>query len=369
MPPISLLIKPSSGNCNLRCKYCFYYDITKNRDIPSYGFMEYETLENVVKKTLDYADEICTFVYQGGEPTLRGLDFFEKSIELEKKYNKKNVSISHALQTNGYGIDKKWAKFFKENNFLVGVSLDGNKATHDEYRKDSKGSGTFYRVMDNINLLKKYNVDFNILTVVNSKTVKQIESIYKFYKKNDLRYLQFIPCLDPLENEPGQTEYSIKPKEYGEFLIKLFDLWYEDLKRGDQPYIRTFENYIAILLGYRAEACDQTGVCNKQYVVEADGEVYPCDFYVLDKYKLGNFNKSNIEEIDDNRRRIGFIEYSLNDHNNCKECSYFNICRGGCRRHRVEVEKNNNLNYFCESYKMFFNHALGKMINIAETIK
>ena len=143
MPPINLLIKPASGNCNLRCKYCFYKDVAKNREKESYGFMSEETLSKVLEKSLAYAERECVIAYQGGEPTLIGLDFFKKSLEYEKLHNINNVKIVHAIQTNGYTLNKEWVKFFKENNFLVGISLDGNKATHDEYRKNLKEEGTF----------------------------------------------------------------------------------------------------------------------------------------------------------------------------------------------------------------------------------
>lgn len=370
MPPINLLIKPASGNCNLRCKYCFYKDVAKNREKESYGFMSEETLSKVLEKSLAYAEGECVIAYQGGEPTLIGLDFFKKSLEYEKLHNINNVKIVHAIQTNGYTLNKEWVKFFKENNFLVGISLDGNKATHDEYRKNLKEEGTFYRVLEGINLLKKYEVDFNILTVVNSKTVNEIEKIYKFYRKNNLNFMQFIPCLDKLNKNPGEDVYSITPKEYGDFLNKLFDLWFEDFKKGNEPYIRTFDNYLAIILGYLPEACEHRGICNKQYIIESDGEVYPCDFYVLDKYKLGNLNFNSINEIDNKRMDIKFIEHSMIETKQCKSCNYFKLCRGGCKRNRVEFNNSGNyINYFCQSYKMFFEYSLDRLISVANFIK
>lgn len=369
MPHINLLVKPSSGNCNMRCQYCFYYDITNNREQASYGFMSEETLEQMIKKALAYAEGECTIAYQGGEPTLAGLSFFKKSLEFEEKYNVNRVIIHHALQTNGWLITEEWAEFLADNHFLVGVSLDGSKDTHNAYRRDAKGDGTFFDILKTIDLLNKYKVEFNILTVVNRRTGMKIRKIYQFYKKNRLDYLQFIPCLDPLGEEQGSREYSLTAEIYGQFLKDLFDLWYGDLLNGEQPYIRQFENYIAILMGHRPEACDQSGVCNYQYVVEADGEVYPCDFFVLDGYKLGNLNTCGIGEIDARRHEIGFLEYSLTDHDSCKVCQYYTVCRGGCRRHRITEEPDgNHRNVFCESYRMFFEHALDRMIHIAKQL-
>lgn len=367
MPPINVLIKPASGNCNLRCEYCFYYDTMSKRDQPSYGFMTEDTLEAMMKRIFAYAEGECTIAYQGGEPTLIGLPFFRKSIELQKKYNVNHIKVYNALQTNGYYTDKEWAEFFIENDFLIGVSLDGGPKVHDRYRKNAKGEGSFYKIMENIELFKKTGVTFNILSVVNGKTAPQIEKTYAFYKKNGLNYLQFIACLDPLLEEPGQREYSLTPEVYGEFLIKLFDLWYEDLQQGKQPYIRQFENYIAMLLGQVPESCDMRGICGMQYVVEADGTVYPCDFYVLDEYRLGNFNSNTIEEIDKKREEIGFIEKSRNHEEACSSCSYYPLCRGGCRRNRQEQKPYHQ--YFCRSYQMFFEACLPKMWEIAERIR
>lgn len=369
MPPIQLLVKPSSGNCNMRCEYCFYYDIAENRKQASYGFMSGETLEQMIKKTLEYAEGECTIAYQGGEPTLCGLDFFKKSLEFEKRYNLHGVTIHHAIQTNGYRLTEEWAEFLAENHFLAGISLDGSKDTHNAYRKNAGGEDTFFDVLKTVDLFRRHRVEFNILTVVNRRTAMKIRKIYQFYKKNQFDYLQFIPCLDPLGETRNSREYSLTSELYGQFLKELFDLWYDDLLKGEQPYIRQFENYIAILMGGRPEACDQSGVCNYQYVVEADGEVYPCDFYVLDEYKLGNFNTCQIPEIDKKRHEIGFLEYSLTDHEPCKVCKYYAVCRGGCRRHRtIQGADGSYGNVFCEGYQSFFEYALPRMADIARRI-
>jgi len=366
MPPISVLIKPASGNCNLRCDYCFYYDTMAKREQASYGMMTPETQEAVIRRVLEYADGRCTIAYQGGEPTLCGLDFFRRSIELQKKYNVKHVQIENALQTNGYGLDREWADFFRENHFLVGVSLDGGPKLHDKYRRTPSGKGSFFQVMEHVELLKKAKVEFNILSVVNGTTAPQIRKTYEFYRKNHLDYLQFIACLDPLEEEPGGREYSLSPKAYGRFLIDLFDLWCQDLRAGRQPYIRQFENYIAMLLGQAPESCDMRGICGLQYVVEADGSVYPCDFYVLDRYRLGNLNTNTMEAIDQARRQTGFIEESEKKEEACLNCRYYGLCRGGCRRTR---EPQGHHQYFCESYQMFFDACLPRMMEVAEHVR
>lgn len=369
MQHVHLLIKPASGNCNLNCKYCFYHDLGEKREQKSYGFMDEETLEAVIKAGLSYAKRECTVAFQGGEPTLTGLPFFQKVVELQKKYNTKKILIHNAIQTNGLGLDEAWAAFFKENHFLVGFSLDGIDETHDHNRVDQKGGGTFARVMETVRLFEKYGVEYNILTVVNRQTAKQTKRIYSFYKENNLNFLQFIPCLDPFGEAPGQRGYSLTPRDYGDFLITLFDLWYQDVKNGQAVFIRQFENYIEMLLGLPPESCGMSGVCGCQYVVEADGSVYPCDFYVLDEYRLGNLNVQTMKEINEKRREIGFIEKSAVIAERCRTCTYFPLCRGGCRRQRP-IGKNGKpgLNFFCESYEMFFSHAAPKLHTLAREI-
>lgn len=366
MPPISVLMKPSSGMCNMHCDYCFYCDEAQKRLQKSYGFMSEETLKNVIRKTILRAEGVISYAFQGGEPTLRGLDFFKKAVAYEKQYNRNHIKVQNAFQTNGYLLDDEWCAFFKENNFLVGLSLDGIRETNDIYRHAAGYESVFERIFGAARLLQKHGVDFNILTVVTGNTAAHITEIYDFYRKNGLGYQQYIACLDPLEEPHGQNPYALSPKQYGEFLITLFHLWYKDWKRGRQPYIRQFENYIGILMGYRPEACDQCGICNIQNAVEADGSVYPCDFYVLDEYKLGNFNTDQLDSIDRKRAEIGFIERSKKLKKNCLSCPYFSICRGGCQRNRdLDMASGLYVNYFCESYKMFFDACLPLMKEVA----
>ncbi|MBQ6678877.1 MAG: anaerobic sulfatase maturase [Lachnospiraceae bacterium] len=368
MPPVNVMIKPASGLCNMRCTYCFYADEMDKRTERSYGIMSEETLENVLRKVLAFAEGDVTVAYQGGEPTLAGLDFFKKSIALEKKYNEKGLRIHHALQTNGYQLDDDWCSFFHENEFLIGLSVDGIRATHNAYRKDAAGADTFDRVMETAARLTRHGVEFNILTVVNARTALRIRRIYEEYRKAGFRYQQYIQCLDPLGEAQGSHDYSLTPEVYGQFLIDLFDLWNQDLEQGKQPYIRQFENWVAILLGYQPEACDQQGVCNIQNIVEADGSVYPCDFYALDAYRIGNLNEDSMEEIYGKRLESGFLEASRNHSEKCRSCPYFALCRGGCRRHRAFMDGAYE-NVFCAGYKMFFDRYYGRLLEIARRLR
>ncbi len=361
MPPISVLMKPSSGMCNMACKYCFYCDEMKKRAQKFYGFMSEETLENVIKKTMAAAEGQISYTWQGGEPTLRGLEFFEKAVEYQKKYNEKGIQVANAFQTNGYLMDRAWAQFFKKNHFLVGVSIDGIKMVHDAYRRSISGAPTYDRILETTKCLDYYGVDYNVLTVVHREVAENITAIYEEYKNRGWIYQQYIPCIDPAGQEPGHMEYSLSPEGYGDFLCTLFDLWHDDLRKGKHIHIRQFENYMEMLMGYPPESCGMSGICSFQHVIEADGEVYPCDFYVMDEYRLGNLNVCEFEEIQIQRKKIRFIEESLAIDKDCKKCLYYQICRGGCKRYREPgIDGKLRKNFFCESYKQFFEHFFHK---------
>lgn len=367
MPPIHLLIKPASGNCNMRCSYCFYADISSKREVQNWGMMPTETLEIIVKKVLETATNQCTIAFQGGEPTLVGLGFFRKLIEFEEKYNINDIQVNNALQTNGYIIDDEWAEFLGKNKFLVGLSLDGTKDINDSMRFDAKGEGTYKKIMHAKQLFDKYGVEYNILTTVTAKVAKHIAKIYNFYKKNGLQYQQYIPCLDPLGEERGNYDYSLTPEMYGEFLKTLFDCWYRDISKGEFVYNRYFENLIGMLKGYMPESCGMAGSCSHQNVIEADGSVYPCDFYVLDQYKIGNLITDSFEDIERNREENGFVNVSRHVSEKCKMCKWGRLCRGGCRRDREPfVDGKPDLNYFCKSYEMFFNHSITRLLELAK---
>lgn len=355
MPPLSVLIKPASGMCNMKCQYCFYRDEMAKRSTKSFGFMSDETLKNVIRKTMLRTEGSISYAYQGGEPTLRGMDFFEKAVAYQKQYNKKGIRVQNALQTNGWLIDEKWCRFLKDNYFLVGLSVDGTAKYHDALRRTASGENTFEQVCRTARLFDAYKVEYNILTVVTPQIARNIEEIYREYQRRGWAFQQYIACLDPLGELRGETEYSLDAEDYGVFLGRLFALWYQDYKKDRQPYIRQFENYIGILLGYPPEACDQRGTCGIQNVVEADGSVYPCDFYMLDEYLLGNFNMDRLEHIDARRRETGFIERSCLLDETCRECRYYELCRGGCQRNRVQnPETGRYVNYFCKAYRIFF---------------
>ncbi len=356
MPPINLLIKPASSVCNMRCAYCFYHAIAENRNESFMGMMSYETLETLVADALAYADSSCGFAFQGGEPTMAGLHFFREVIRLQKKYNTKKLHIYNAIQTNGCMIDEEWAEFFRENNFLVGISLDGDSEIHNMHRVDARNKGTFNRVYKATQILKKKGVEFNILSVVTGRNAKRIRKTYQFFKKCGFSYLQFIPCLEPIEKERGSEPYHLSVDDYGDFLINLFDMWYEDLKNGKYISIRHLDNMLSMVCGREPEVCSMRGICSVQLVVEGDGSVYPCDFYVFDEWKMGYVGQNTLKEMMENEIAAEFIRRSLHVPEECKSCRYGRICRNGCRRDRITENGVIGKNYYCEAYRRFYSN-------------
>lgn len=366
MPPISLLIKPASGNCNMRCKYCFYVNEMENRQLSSRGIMETQTVKKLVDRALSFADGSCTFAFQGGEPSLAGLDYFRAFSNYVKHHpNPKNLQIQYTFQTNGYDLNEEWMEWFSENHVLVGVSLDGPRELHDRYRMDCNGEGTFSRIMSTIKLLERYHVDFNILSVVTSAVAGCAQDVACFFKKNGFVYQQYIECIDPIGEEPGKRDYSLTPDAYEGFLKQIFDVWYLDIKAGHYTYNRYFENLMLIMIGQNAECCNMRGICGVQWVIEADGSVYPCDFYALDEWYLGNICTNTFEQMEEERQKLGFILWSGQIPEDCRNCRYLALCRNGCRRNREPVTADSTQkNYFCSAYKGFFEYAYPRLTEI-----
>lgn len=357
MSAISILIKPSSSNCNLTCEYCFYNDVANNRLEKAMGFMSEETAEELVKRALE-KDQNVNFIFQGGEPTLVGLPFYQRFVAFVNQYKQKHL-VSYAIQTNGVLLDEAYCTFFKEHNFLVGVSLDGPKAVHDLYRKSSSFHSTYDRVMHGIGLLKKHQVDFNILTVVTQNTVEHVEEIYAFFKGENFSYLQFIPSITDFHDK----ENYLTSKDYGVFLKKLFELWKKDILAGKLISIRQFDNYVQMILGYPPSSCDMSGFCTLNPVIEADGSVYPCDFYSIDNWYMGNIHNKSFESLFSSHKANEFLISNGPLNAECKACTYVKLCRGGCKRYK---EMGNGKHFYCDAYKYFFDHCLEGLLEVVD---
>lgn len=323
-------------------------------------------MHTLIDRALSFADGDCTFAFQGGEPTLAGLEFFQEFSSYAKHHpNPKKFRIHYAFQTNGILIDEAWADWFAKNQVLVGISLDGPKKIHDKYRLDHAQSGTFTKVMEAIHLLEQKNVDFNILTVVTAASSHKGKQIYEFFRKNNFQFQQYIECLDPLGAERGSYEYSLTPHQYEIFLKDIFDCWYQDMMSGHYVYNRYFENLMMILTGQNPESCNMRGFCGPQWVIEADGSVYPCDFYVLDEWKLGNIETNTFEEMEIVRQKSGFVEQSKPIPEECRKCKWIMMCRNGCRRNReLLTDGTTGKNYFCSAYYNFLEYAAPKLIEL-----
>ena len=322
--------------------------------------------ETLIRKAFDSKAERIFFAFQGGEPTLAGLDYFEKFVSFVKKYYN-GAKYSFALQTNGTLVNNEWAAFFLENNFLIGLSLDGDRETHDFFRPGFKGEGSYKAALSAARVMSAHEVNYNILTVVTDNVAKHISKIYNHFKSLGFYFLQFIPCFEPLGVGPGGNAGGLKdirltPERYGEFLIKLFDLWLFDFEKGNYISIRHIDNYIQLLAGKPPENCAMRGECGAYFVVESDGSLYPCDFYCIDKYRLKSIYDYGPFTIMPLHQE--FIDDSKRLDTECKECEYYFICRGGCKRDR---EPRLTRNKYCEAYKAFFKHSLNDMKIIANT--
>ncbi|MDF2542328.1 MAG: anaerobic sulfatase maturase [Herbinix sp.] len=329
--------------------------------------MNSDTMEHMIREAFAYADQGCSFAFQGGEPTMAGLDYFIEFIEIVQKYNIKKIPVNYSMQTNGMLMNDEWCAFLKDNKFLIGLSLDGPKEIHNRNRKDANQEGTFKNVMKTVELFHKHKIEYNILSVITAQSARSANLIYGFFKKNNLTYLQFIPCLDPLNEKQGQRPYSLKPEHYERFLKDTFDLWYKDITNGEYVSIRYFDNLIRMILGFRPEACSMNGICQCQFVVEADGSVYPCDFYVVDQWRLGSIRENTVVELLNCDATKKFIQISVSNGSRCNDCKWYTLCRGGCARER-DHQEGISTNYYCKAYYSFLEYAYPRLKEVARMI-
>lgn len=368
MPPIHAMIKPASSQCNMKCTYCFYRDESERRAVSSFGVMEQSTLALIIQKVLVSAEGRCTFSFQGGEPTLAGLKFFQQVVQLQRKFNVKQLEIHNALQTNGYTLDDNWCAFLAENHFLVGVSLDGYESIHNSYRRTVSGRDTFATILQNIHRLEQYGVDFNILTVLSPQIARNIKKVFHYYLENGLVYQQYIPLITPFSSEDAPPPYRLTPLLYASAMKNLFDAWYRATVRGQRVFIRYFSNLLDRIAGRQPESCDLAGTCSyQQFVFEADGSAYPCDFYVLDDYRLGNIREDSIPSLNRRKTQMAFVEKSQILPQACRRCEWFSLCRGGCQRYRESSSGDAPRHIYCQSYREIFPYIVPRMMQLVQS--
>ena len=362
----SLLIKPASAVCNLDCSYCFYLDRDADpyKELPARR-MTTECLERLVDTFLFYSYPNSVFAFQGGEPTLAGLPFFEKLVELQQQYGRDGQNVSNALQTNAIVLDANWAQLFRQYNWLLGVSLDGPEYIHDTYRFNKAGRGTWKRVMQSVEVLQKEKVEFNILCVLNQANVEKPRELYTFFKGIGVDNVQFIP-LSEFFPDGTLMPFTITAEQYGRFLCEIFDIWWPDRRK---MRIRFFDNLAEALAGQKPGACTMHETCDSYVVVEYNGDIYPCDFFVEKEWKIGNIMVDSWVEIARRQRRYNFAGKKTLAHPECQACEWQSICHGGCPKFRhARHRRFEDLDYFCSAYKMIYAKAVGPLRKEVEKI-
>ncbi|HCE42016.1 MAG TPA: anaerobic sulfatase maturase [Lentisphaeria bacterium] len=368
MKPFSLLIKPASADCNLNCSYCFYLEKKSVYPETKIHRMSDEVLEKMISSYLQTSQPQYSFGWQGGEPTLMGLEFFKKGIELQQKHGRPGTVVGNGLQTNATLIDDDMAAHFAKYNYLLGVSLDGPPEIHDHYRKNHLGAGSHAEVMKAICILKKHNVEFNILTLVSKSNVGKSKQVYKYLLDNGFIFHQYIPCVE-FDGDGNPFEWSITGREWGEFMCGIFDCWSATDTR--KVSIRLFDSILWYLVEGQRNICHIGRNCCQYFVVEYNGDVYPCDFFVDPKLKLGNIMVNTWEELQDSVKYKDFGALKSKWNSECERCACFELCSADCLKHRLPQSTNNprTISWLCEGWKIFYAHSMKKFKKLAEQIK
>jgi uncharacterized protein len=363
----SVLVKPASADCNLHCTYCFYHDRPTDPYLEVRGrhIMDDTTLRVLIREGMRLMSQVATFGWQGGEPTLAGIGFFRRVIAYQQEFGRPGQSVCNGVQTNATLIDDQWAELFARYNFLLGVSLDGPRRWHDHYRTSVTGQGSFDRVMQSVATLRRHGAEFNILTVVNQLTANYPDEILGFMLEHDFRYLQFIPCVE-LDARTGRlTDFSVRPQQFGDFLCRIFDLWYNDGQ--PQASIRLFDNLLLAYAGHGPQVCQFQEECGDYVVVEYNGDVYPCDFYVQKDLLLGNLHEAKLEQMASSPTARAFRKRKRHGDPACESCQWLHICNHGCplmRDHNPDGDQH----YLCPAYRQLFAYAEQRLRDLSKQV-
>ena len=370
--PLYVMTKAIGAACNLACDYCYYLEKTNlYKQDTSKFVMSDELLETFTKEYINSQTmPQVLFTWHGGETLMRPLSFYKKAVELQKQYAN-GRTIDNVIQTNGTLLTDEWCEFFKENNWLVGVSIDGPQEFHDEYRKNRMGRPSFVKVMHGVELLKKHEVEWNAMAVVNDYNADYPVEFYRFFKEIGVKYIQFAPIVEriyhhadgrhlatPLQEGEKLADFSVSPEQWGDFLCGLFDEWIkEDV---GQVFIQIFDSTLANWVGEQPGVCSMAKTCGHAGVIEFNGDVYSCDHFVFPEFKLGNiYEKSLVEMMYSERQQ----EFGLNKQKllptQCKECEFLFACNGDCPKNRFAktAKGEPGLNYLCKGYYKFFKHV------------
>ncbi|MFM5185942.1 anaerobic sulfatase maturase [Aeromonas veronii] len=346
--------KPTSFQCNIKCDYCFYLE--KETQFKHTPWMDDETLEAFVRTYISASGPEVYFTWQGGEPTLAGLDFFQRAVQYQARHGQ-GKKIFNALQTNGLLLNEEWCEFLKQHDFLVGISIDGPCELHELYRKTRAGRGTFDKVMAAIELLKQHEIPFNTLTVINNINVQHPLRVYEFLKSIGSRHMQFIEllettepniCFSDMPTAVNIVNFSVPATQYGHFMAELFKVWVA--KDVGKIFIRQFESFISRVLGNGHTNCIFQTQCQDNLVIESNGDLYECDHFVYSDYKIGNIKRDQLSHLHSDKlsQQKGILARE------CRECTYLPICNGGCPKHRIKPGDGAGISYFCSGYQILF---------------
>ena len=366
----AVMSKPTGAICNLDCSYCFFLEKEAMYEGSSFRMSDL-TLETYVSQLIDsQATNLLTIVWQGGEPTIMGLDFFEKVINVIEKYRPSRMQIEHAIQTNGTLLNDDWGKFFSKNKFLVGLSMDGPAELHDKYRIDKGGKATHSRVITGLRFLEKHDVDFNILCTVNESNQDRPLEVYKYFRDVlDIEYMQFIPIVEVLDSATGKvSDRSVDSEKWGSFLIQIFDEWVK--KDVGKRFVQIFDVALGSWMGLPSSLCIFSKVCGTGLALEHNGDLYSCDHFVNKENLLGNVHEKHMLDLVSSDQQIAFGQEKFRGlTKKCLNCSVKFACNGECPKNRILklTDEEHLHNYLCEGYLNFFLHidpAMKKMTEL-----
>jgi uncharacterized protein len=370
------MAKPVGAICNLACQYCFY--LPKERLYEGSKFrMTDEVQESFLRQYIE-AQQIphVTVAWQGGEPTLMGIDFFRRAVELVERYKRPTMTVEHTIQTNGTTLDAEWCEFLRDNGILVGISIDGPKEMHDAYRVDPQGRGTHDRVMEGLGLLQEHEVDYNVLATIHAANADHPLDVYRFFRDEvGAQFIQFIPIVERVNATGYQEGHEVSPrsvtgKQFGEFYTAIFDEWV--MNDVGETFVQMFDLTLAAWVGQPGAICTMAPTCGNALALEHNGDLYSCDHYVEPGHLLGNIMETPLEQLVDSaeQRAFGLAKMDrLPDA--CTDCIVRFACQGGCPRNRL-VEQDDggpDMNYLCEGYKAFFTHVDKPMNVMAQELR
>lgn len=364
--PFSLTLKPVGSACNLDCSYCYYLNNTSGCSTP----MDLETLDSAIKNHIQSQPEhtsVVDFIWHGGEPLMRGRDFYEYAFSQQQHWAS-DKEVINTFQTNGTLINNRWAQFFKQHNVMVGVSVDGPNLLNDISRIDKNGNSSFEKTMRGISLLKEHEVEFNTLTVVNNRTYKHASTIYQFLKSSGSTYFQFQPCLDHELDRRSDYDWSLSGNQWGMFLCDLFDEWCkQDIGK---IHVQFFENCLMILMGNPSQMCHHSETCGQQLMLEKDGSVFSCDHYGYKSHNMGFIKDTALQEMVLSEKQRQFGESKKTSLCvQCQRCDFLPLCNGGCPKYRQKTSVHGDeINMLCSGYQMFFRYALPRLLKMVDAM-